>query len=270
MKPYTSRSPDHVSASTSHHPPPTHWHDRPREKLIQRGPNLLSPVELLAVILNTGSGQNSDVMTLAHDLLQQIGGLGRLCTATVEELLQIKGIGPAKAARLVAAFEMARRGAIRHEISDLEQAKYTIDHELIQRAQSYMHNTKQFSSVTLIAYPTESRLNDPNTFITLSVESSISILKSQTEMDRLSPQWLRRLLSQHTMSWGFIAFYHQDSKYLEPSLKSEQEALEHFIARAELLGLSIDHYLIIQDERYAWLKPNTQGRFSQLHQDRGE
>lgn len=81
---------------------------RPREKLLQRGPQALSDVELLAILLRTGmAGKN--VFQLAQELLQS-GGLCGLLNASPATLKKVKGLGPAKTAELLAVFEIARRG----------------------------------------------------------------------------------------------------------------------------------------------------------------
>lgn len=82
--------------------------DRPREKLILRGAQNLSDAELLAILLRTGS-KNESVIAVAQKLLKEFGNLAVLASKSVEELTHIKGIGKDKAAALVAAFELVRR-----------------------------------------------------------------------------------------------------------------------------------------------------------------
>ena len=80
---------------------------RPREKLLARGPQALSDVELLAILLRTGMvGKN--VFQLAEELLGS-NGIAGLLQATAQSLKLVKGLGPAKQAELLAVFEMARR-----------------------------------------------------------------------------------------------------------------------------------------------------------------
>jgi DNA repair protein RadC len=90
----------------------TDWPDdqRPRERLLAEGPAALSDAELLAIFLRTGVTGKSAV-ELARDLLAHFDhSLAQLAAATPQELIQVKGIGPAKAAQLVATLELARRG----------------------------------------------------------------------------------------------------------------------------------------------------------------
>ena len=80
---------------------------RPREKLLARGPQALSDVELLAILLRTGmAGKN--VFQLSEELLGS-DGIAGLLNASVPSLKMVKGLGSAKQAELLAVFEMARR-----------------------------------------------------------------------------------------------------------------------------------------------------------------
>src|SRR5713101_1738485 len=80
--------------------------DRPRERLLAKGPASLSDQELLAVMLGKGSAR-MDVMTLSGKLARIVDekGLG----VRAEDLMQFEGMGEAKAALLLAAIEFARR-----------------------------------------------------------------------------------------------------------------------------------------------------------------
>lgn len=82
--------------------------ERPRERLIQDGPKSLSNHELLAIMLRTGSKEES-VLQLANRLLTTFEGLRLLKDASVDEMMSIKGIGNAKAVQIMAAVELGRR-----------------------------------------------------------------------------------------------------------------------------------------------------------------
>lgn len=85
--------------------------ERPRERLIARGPAAVSTAELLAILLGSGEGRGVSALDLAGRLLAEAGGLRELAAAGVADLWRRRGIGPAKAVRLVAAFELGRRAA---------------------------------------------------------------------------------------------------------------------------------------------------------------
>ena len=84
--------------------------ERPREKLLQAGPDKLSDAELLALIIRTGAAAGKiSALDLARDLLTRFGSLRQLAAASIGELCQQQGIGPAKAAEIQALFQIARR-----------------------------------------------------------------------------------------------------------------------------------------------------------------
>ena len=83
--------------------------ERPMEKMMEKGVDVLSNAELLAILLRTGTGK-MNVIDVAREVIK--GGDGKLNTVagmSVEVLCRINGIGPSKAATLAAAFELGRR-----------------------------------------------------------------------------------------------------------------------------------------------------------------
>lgn len=81
-------------------------HERPRERLIHHGTDRLSLQELLAILLTTGTKDKS-VLMLSQEVIQRFGS--RLTEVSIEELMEIKGIGQAKAIQLKAAFAIAKK-----------------------------------------------------------------------------------------------------------------------------------------------------------------
>ena len=82
--------------------------DRPRERLLARGPEQLSDTELLAILLGHGAPGMS-ALELARALVRQFGGLRATLNAARNDLVKVRGIGDAKAAVLHAARECGRR-----------------------------------------------------------------------------------------------------------------------------------------------------------------
>lgn len=82
--------------------------ERPRERLRDLGAGSLSNAELLAIILRTGSADQS-VLVLATSLLARHGGLGGLARLSFADLVRERGVGEAKAAELLALFQIAIR-----------------------------------------------------------------------------------------------------------------------------------------------------------------
>lgn len=100
--------------------------ERPREKLLAKGPEALSDIDLVALLLGTGSATRG-VLETAEELLARGGLPGLARRGAVEILTHRHGIGAAKAARLAAVIEIARRVArdelqTRDIVSDPESA----------------------------------------------------------------------------------------------------------------------------------------------------
>ena len=82
--------------------------ERPREKMLKKGPDSLSTSELLAIILQ-GGVKNINATELAFELLKEIGNLKNFSNLTFLELTKIKGVGPVKATKILATVELGKR-----------------------------------------------------------------------------------------------------------------------------------------------------------------
>lgn len=99
-----------------YHVPIHQWDeaDRPREKLVARGPEALSDAELIALIFGTGTTTKAgpiSAVQLGQALLRAYGSLHQLSLRDRKELMRVVGVGTAKAVQLIAAFEIGRRAA---------------------------------------------------------------------------------------------------------------------------------------------------------------
>lgn len=89
--------------------------ERPRERLMANGPQVLATAELIAILLGTGQGPGKlSAVGLGQHLLQELGKHQRdpltvLRHVSAPELMQIEGIGPAKATTILAAVELGKR-----------------------------------------------------------------------------------------------------------------------------------------------------------------
>lgn len=90
--------------------------DRPRERLINNGVEILSNEELLAIIIKTGSKDYS-AKELANMVIKEVDGIKNLSTINYEKLKSIKGIGTAKSCEIIASIELGKR--INREVINL-------------------------------------------------------------------------------------------------------------------------------------------------------
>lgn len=94
---------------------------RPRERLAQFGAQTLSTAELLALVLKSGTKQEN-ILDLCHKLLAKYG-LAGLAQASLKELQQEHGVGTAKAAQIMALFELAQRTSFQTATIPIKNAK---------------------------------------------------------------------------------------------------------------------------------------------------
>jgi DNA repair protein RadC len=103
--------------------------ERPREKLVAHGAAALTNPELIAILLRTGV-VGANAVEVARELLEKYGSLAGLSRCTVDELSKIRGVGPAKAVQLVAAFGLGQRLA-RETLSNQKLDSPELIHELV-------------------------------------------------------------------------------------------------------------------------------------------
>lgn len=83
--------------------------ERPREKMVEKGPSYLSNPELMAILLRTGNKDMSAIELASHIINHGGDGIEKLADITIEELQSFNGIGVAKASEIMAALELGKR-----------------------------------------------------------------------------------------------------------------------------------------------------------------
>lgn len=117
-----------------------HWpeDERPRERLAAHGPAALSEAQLLAIIIRNGRLGRTAV-DLGRDLLDRFGNLGGIEQASIKEICEVKGIGPAKAAEIKAAIELGRR----YQKPSLAGASFCSSHDVASYYRPRMKDLKK-------------------------------------------------------------------------------------------------------------------------------
>ena len=106
-------------------------HDRPREKLGRLGAQGLGDNELLAVVIGSGS-RDGDALELANRVIERAGGVHGLTRLGTDRLCAVSGVGPARAAQIIAAVELGRRTLVRaiaerpHLLTPRQMATYLL------------------------------------------------------------------------------------------------------------------------------------------------
>ena len=120
---------------------------RPRERLLELGPDALQPAELIAILLRTGL-RGASAIDVAHQIMRQFGSLDHLSRASMDDLCRIRGVGRDKAVALVSAFALARRMAaeIRTENPTLDTPERIAD---LLREDNRAYQVETFQAVLL-------------------------------------------------------------------------------------------------------------------------
>lgn len=149
--------------------------ERPRERLLQLGPEALSTAELIAILLGTGM-KGKPVLQLAQELLSQFGSLRNLAEATIVELMEVKGLGHAKSIQLKAAFSIAlrvsnecqpKRPRVDHPRNVFQLLKDEIGHEKREHFAGLFIDTKGFlicKEIIAIGTLTEAKIHPREVF----------------------------------------------------------------------------------------------------------
>lgn len=105
--------------------------DRPREKLMLKGKESLSNAELIAILIGSGS-RNESAVDLSRRILASVDNLNSLAKLTLSQLMNFKGIGEAKAITIVAALELGRRRRVEETVELVRITSSKLVFEIMQ------------------------------------------------------------------------------------------------------------------------------------------
>lgn len=206
--------------------------DRPREKLIEKGAHSLSNAELLAILLGSGSREESAV-DLAKRVLnyaqQNLSELGRL---EVGDLKQFKGIGEAKAVTLCSAFEIARRR--KDEV--VEKVKIQSAQDVFNEIAPYVSDLNHEEFWVLF-------LNRGNIIIKKERVSQGGVASTVVDQKIIFKKAFLNLAS------SIILVHNHPSGNLKPSLQ-DKKLTQKMKSACELLEINLLDHLIIAGNAY--------------------
>ncbi|MES2881998.1 MAG: DNA repair protein RadC [Bacteroidota bacterium] len=207
--------------------------DRPREKLRDKGAEILSNAELIAILINNGSKEKSavelaqEVLKIGKDNLNELGKL------TLKELTKIKGIGEAKAIIISAAMELGRR---RQGAASLIKTHISTSKDVARFMQTTLKDYRHEVFAVLFL----NRANKINHFEIIS-EGGITGTVADPRII------LRTALEQNAVS--LVLCHNHPSGSLKPS-RQDEDLTKKIKEAAKYFDITIMDHLIVSDDGY--------------------
>ena len=207
--------------------------DRPREKLLQKGPQSLSNAELLAILIGSGSKKESAVHLMQRLLASIEHKIHHLHAKSLTHLTEWKGIGPAKAVKIKAALELAKR--IREEAP---ADRYTLNnsqevYQLFLPSLSFLSHEEFWVGF----------LNHKNQVILHTCMSKGGITSTTVDL---------RLIYKKALelgATGLVLAHNHPSGNLMPS-SADKQLTQRFVESAKTLDIRVLDHLIISEKGY--------------------
>ncbi|WP_343485496.1 DNA repair protein RadC [Allomuricauda sp. d1] len=212
-----------------------HWadDDKPREKLLQKGRSILSDAELIAILIGSGSREESAVELSKRILAAAGNNLNELGRLSVKQLMQFKGIGEAKAVSIAAALEIGRRrrGEAAQTIS-----KITSSHDAFE-----------------VLHPIMGELPHEEFWIVYLNNSNKVLHKEQLSKGGITGTLVDvRLVLKQALEHGAVGLllaHNHPSGTLKPS-QADKEITQKLQQAAKALDMKVLDHLIITEKEY--------------------
>lgn len=204
----------------------------PRERLARDGSDRLSTEDLVALVLRSGD-RRSDAWTLARRLIDRAGGLVSLAGSWFRELESLPGLGPAKAANLLAAFELGRRLAS----APLERGQAIRSPADVQRHFQPRWRDRRRESFHALQLDGRHRLTSVD-------EVSVGTLTASL----VHPREVFREAIRNAAAALLLVHHHPSG---DPSPSPEDRSVtERLVAAGRLLGIRVVDHVIVADSGY--------------------
>lgn len=207
--------------------------DRPREKLLQKGTRSLSDAELMAILIGSGTADESAVELSRRILAMADNNLNELGKKQINDLLKFKGIGEAKAVNILAALELGRR---RKEQTPAEKLVITSSRDAAEYFRSLLEDLPVEEFWVLL-------LNRSNTVIDKFMVSQGGLTGTVIDVRIILKTALEKLAS------GMILCHNHPSGNTKPS-DADKNITRKIKSAAELMEISVLDHIIIAHHQY--------------------
>lgn len=211
--------------------------ERPREKLQQLGPEFLSNDELIAIIIRTGSKTESAIELSRKVLSIDNRGLAYLRDTTLEELMEVKGIGKCKGAQILAAIEIGKRLSYSEALKKVKITNPETIANLYMDEMRYLH--KEHFKIALL---------DTKNQIIVTEEISVGTLNASI----VHPRDVFKVAIKRNAN-SIILIHNHPSGDPAPS-NEDINITNRLIEAGKLIGIKVLDHIIIGDNRYISFK----------------
>lgn len=217
--------------------------DRPREKLLRAGAAALGDNELVAVVLGAGL-PTADALAVAAGIITATGGIGGLAGATPARLMRVAGVGPTRAARLLAALELGRRALAgpRPARPKLTNAAAVAAY---LRPEHACHPEERFGVVLL---DTKHR-----------AIAAVALSRGTLDASLVHPRDVFRTAADHRAA-AVVLFHNHPSGDPAPSVDDIQ-LTRRLVEAGELMGITVVDHIVLGDEAWHSLRDSSPGLF---------
>ena len=210
--------------------------ERPRERLQKHGAEALSTAELLALLMGRGT-RGQPVMLTAQKLLAKFGNLQNIGSASIEELSEIEGIGPAKACQIKAALELSKR----MDAPDYKKGRPVKSPEEAVDSIRSMLKGKKKEHFYLLCLDTRNRVTNVDQISIGNLDSSI-----------VHPREVFKTAIS-CLAASVIFVHNHPSGDLEPS-PEDINLTKRLTEAGELVGIPVLDHIIVCDKDFTSLK----------------
>lgn len=208
--------------------------DQPRKKLLQSGAAALSNAELLAILINNGSGGDTALDVARNLLVSAENDLQKLASLSVKEMVnrKIKGLGEAKAISIIAALELG----IRRNAAGRMKPRVTRSEDIAHFLRATLEHRQK--EVFAVVY-----LNRNNTIMHLEMISEGGLTGTVAD-----PRVILKKALEHNAT-GLILCHNHPSGNRRPS-KADEAITQKIKAAASLLDMTVMDHIIVSNEGY--------------------
>ncbi|WP_456439133.1 RadC family protein [Caldithrix abyssi] len=216
----------------------TDWplEERPREKLMRFGADSVSNAELIAILLGQGTTRLNAV-ELAKKMLRAFGSLEALSNASLKEMQQVKGIGPAKAVTMLAAFQLYRN--LQKEVAEREIVAFREPAKVARAYQPILGHLKQEVFYVILLNNNLERIQD------------FRITQGTLDASLVHPREVFNPAIRY-LAKGIIVLHNHPSGQKRPS-QADIDITRKLVESGKVLDIPVyDHVIITQDDYFSF------------------